>query len=147
MLPSFLAGAQNILNHAPLRLRSGMGFGFAARRSGCLHTRRRAREFSPQANIPMPPNDGTSRTSSPTVSAGASPRPANADSRGRLSLQILCAFPRRNFPQKPCNLPDFYYFTDNIKRPSCLFTQRSSFNFCSSQQIIEGHAKIVCKSY
>ena len=34
MLPSFLAGAQNILNHAPLRLRSGMGFGFAARRSG-----------------------------------------------------------------------------------------------------------------
>ena len=81
-----LAGAQNILNHAPLRLRSGMGFGFAARRSGCLHTRRRAREFSPQANIPMPPNGGTPRTSSPTI-GGANPRP--------------------NFPQSPCNPHDF----------------------------------------
>ena len=37
-------------------------------------------------------------------------RPANADSRGRLSLQILCAFPRRDLPQSPCNLPDFMIY-------------------------------------
>ena len=45
-----LAGAQNISDPSPLRLRSGMGFGFAAWRSTSSLVRRRAREFSPQAN-------------------------------------------------------------------------------------------------
>ena len=43
-------------------------------------------------------------------------RPTNADSRGRLSLLILCAFPRRNFPQAPCNLPDFMLYRRQHKK-------------------------------
>ena len=47
-VPFLLWRRESLMRALPHKV--GREFGFAARRSGCLHTRRRARVFSPQAN-------------------------------------------------------------------------------------------------